>query len=114
MPRKADARLEGRILDAAYRIWSERGENALTMRAVARAARTTTPMSASLSVIPPLIRIDYFTKVSTKRRMRTMAWRSSPSSVAKHTRTNPLVSLPNAPPSSTDTRSVLYSSHMKS
>jgi AcrR family transcriptional regulator len=43
MPRKADARLEGRILDAAYRIWSERGENALTMRAVARAARTTTP-----------------------------------------------------------------------
>jgi len=43
MPRIADARLEGRILDAAYRIWSERGEDALTMRAVARAARTTTP-----------------------------------------------------------------------
>lgn len=43
MPRIADARLEGRILDAAYRIWSERGEAALTMRAVARAARTTTP-----------------------------------------------------------------------
>ena len=43
MPRTADARLEGRILDAAYRIWSERGEHALTMRAVARAARTTTP-----------------------------------------------------------------------
>jgi AcrR family transcriptional regulator len=43
MPRKADTRLEGRILDAAYRIWSERGEDALTMRAVARAARTTTP-----------------------------------------------------------------------
>jgi AcrR family transcriptional regulator len=43
MPRKADARLEGRILEAAYKIWSERGENALTMRTVARAARTTTP-----------------------------------------------------------------------
>ncbi len=43
MPRKADALLEGRILNAAYRIWSERGEEALTMRAVARAARTTTP-----------------------------------------------------------------------
>ena len=43
MPRIADARLEGRILDAAYRIWSERGEDALTMRAVALAARTTTP-----------------------------------------------------------------------
>src|SRR5258708_23641662 len=43
MPRKADARLEGRILDAAYRIWSRRGEHALTMRAVANASGTTTP-----------------------------------------------------------------------
>jgi AcrR family transcriptional regulator len=43
MPRKADARLEGRILAAAYRLWSTRGEHALTMRAVARASRTTTP-----------------------------------------------------------------------
>jgi AcrR family transcriptional regulator len=43
MPRIADARLEGRILDAAYHIWSQRGEGALTMRTVARAARTTTP-----------------------------------------------------------------------
>lgn len=43
MPRKADARLEGRILDAAYGIWSSRGEQALTMRAVARASGTTTP-----------------------------------------------------------------------
>jgi len=43
MPRKADALLEGRILAAAYNIWSKHGEEALTMRAVARAARTTTP-----------------------------------------------------------------------
>jgi len=43
MPRKADARLEGRILNAAYRLWSTRGEHALTMRAVARASATTTP-----------------------------------------------------------------------
>jgi AcrR family transcriptional regulator len=43
MPRKPDANLEGRILDAAYRLWSERGERALTMRAVAQAAHTTTP-----------------------------------------------------------------------
>src|SRR2546429_8854320 len=43
MPRKADARLQGRILDAAYRLLSERGEDALTMRAVARACGTTTP-----------------------------------------------------------------------
>jgi len=43
MPRKADVRLESRILDAAYRMWSERGEHALTMRAVASASGTTTP-----------------------------------------------------------------------
>ncbi|HUC54147.1 MAG TPA: helix-turn-helix domain-containing protein [Candidatus Cybelea sp.] len=43
MPRKADAGLEGRILDAAYHMWSRRGEHALTMRAVARASGTTTP-----------------------------------------------------------------------
>jgi AcrR family transcriptional regulator len=43
MPRTADACLEGRILDAAYQLWSKGGERALTMRAVARGARTTTP-----------------------------------------------------------------------
>jgi len=43
LPRKADARLEGRILDAAYRLWSAGGEHGLTMRAVAQAAGTTTP-----------------------------------------------------------------------
>jgi len=43
MPRKADERLEGRIVDAAYQLWSQGGERALTMRAVARAAKTTTP-----------------------------------------------------------------------
>lgn len=43
MPRKADEHLEGRIVDAAYRLWSKGGEHALTMRAVARAAETTTP-----------------------------------------------------------------------
>jgi len=42
MPRKPDARLEGRILDAAYRMWSQRGERALTMRSVARFSGTTT------------------------------------------------------------------------
>ncbi|HXJ47244.1 MAG TPA: helix-turn-helix domain-containing protein [Candidatus Dormibacteraeota bacterium] len=43
MPRKPDVALEGRIVDAAYRIWSQHGEGSVTMRAVARAARTTTP-----------------------------------------------------------------------
>jgi hypothetical protein len=31
-----DAKLEGRILEAAYRIWHARGEEALTIRRVAR------------------------------------------------------------------------------
>lgn len=43
MPRRADEHLEGRILDSAYRLWSVGGEHALTMRAVADAANTTTP-----------------------------------------------------------------------
>jgi AcrR family transcriptional regulator len=43
MPRKADTKLEGRIVDAAYQLWSRGGEHALTMRAVAIAAKTTTP-----------------------------------------------------------------------
>ncbi|HMD40807.1 MAG TPA: TetR family transcriptional regulator [Candidatus Acidoferrum sp.] len=43
MPRKADKNLEGRIVDAAYQLWTQGGEHALTMRAVARAAKTTTP-----------------------------------------------------------------------
>jgi AcrR family transcriptional regulator len=43
MPRKPDSRLEDRILDAAYNLWGKGGEQALTMRAVAKAAGTTTP-----------------------------------------------------------------------
>src|SRR5260370_25859655 len=43
MTRKADAHLEGGIVNAVYRLWSTRGEHALTMRAVARASATTTP-----------------------------------------------------------------------
>jgi AcrR family transcriptional regulator len=43
MPKQADPKLESRILDAAQKLWRRGGEKALTMRAVARAARTTTP-----------------------------------------------------------------------
>lgn len=43
MPRKPDKQLEGRILDAGYQLWSKGGERGLTMRAVALAAKTTTP-----------------------------------------------------------------------
>src|SRR5579862_7003453 len=43
MPRHPDPGLENRILCAASRLWARGGEKALTMRAVARAAGTTTP-----------------------------------------------------------------------
>ncbi|MFZ0863328.1 MAG: TetR/AcrR family transcriptional regulator [Candidatus Sulfotelmatobacter sp.] len=43
MPRHPDPDLEHRILGAASRLWARGGEKALTMRAVAKAAGTTTP-----------------------------------------------------------------------
>ncbi len=42
MPRKADKGLEQRILNAAQRLWRAQGDRGLTLRAVAREARTTT------------------------------------------------------------------------
>ena len=43
MPRQPDPDLEQHILEAASRLWARGGEKSLTMRAVAKAARTTTP-----------------------------------------------------------------------
>jgi len=43
VPRHPDPELEQRILAAASRLWARGGEKALTMRAVAKAANTTTP-----------------------------------------------------------------------
>lgn len=43
MPPKADIRLHERILRAAERLWAKQGEKGLTLRAIARAAGTTTP-----------------------------------------------------------------------
>jgi len=43
VPRHPDPDLEKRILTAASRLWARGGQKALTMRAVARAAATTTP-----------------------------------------------------------------------
>ena len=43
MPRHPDPELEQQILAAASRLWARGGEKALTMRAVAKAANTTTP-----------------------------------------------------------------------
>jgi AcrR family transcriptional regulator len=43
VPRRPDPGLEEKILNAAHNLWKKGGEKALTMRAVARAARTNTP-----------------------------------------------------------------------
>lgn len=43
MPPKSDPKTEKRILKAAIRLWRQQGERGLTLRAVAREARTTTP-----------------------------------------------------------------------
>jgi AcrR family transcriptional regulator len=43
MPRHIDPEVEGRILEAARKLWHKGGERALSMRAVARAAGTNTP-----------------------------------------------------------------------
>lgn len=43
MPPSADGHLQEKILRAASRLWRARGERGLTLRAVARAAGTTTP-----------------------------------------------------------------------
>jgi AcrR family transcriptional regulator len=43
MPRHPDPELEQRILDAAQKLWKRGGAKALTMRTVARAARSNTP-----------------------------------------------------------------------
>ena len=43
MPRHPDPGLEERILNAARQLWKKGSSKALTMRAVARAARTNTP-----------------------------------------------------------------------
>jgi AcrR family transcriptional regulator len=75
MPRKADAGLEGRILTAAYRLWRTRGESALTMRSVARAAGTTTPTlyerfsnkSDLLSMLRRRARLHLFTAIKSSR-----------------------------------------------
>jgi AcrR family transcriptional regulator len=43
VPRQPDPDLEQHILEAASRLWARGGEKSLTMRGVAKAARTTTP-----------------------------------------------------------------------
>ena len=43
MPRQADPTLPSRIAEAAYALWRKDGDQAVTIRDVAKRARTTTP-----------------------------------------------------------------------
>ncbi len=78
MPRQADPQLEQRILEAASRLRARGGEKALTMRAVAKAAGTTTPTVYEryrdrddiLRALRIQTRVDLF---STLRASRTLA-----------------------------------------
>jgi len=75
MPRKLDPRLEGKIIDAAYKIWRKQGEQALTMRRVARAAGTTTPTlyerfsdkSNLLALLRSRSRLNLFSAIKSSR-----------------------------------------------
>ncbi|HXY24933.1 MAG TPA: helix-turn-helix domain-containing protein [Candidatus Acidoferrum sp.] len=75
MPRKLDPRLEGKIIDAAYKICRKQGEQALTMRRVARAAGTTTPTlyerfsdkSNLLALLRSRSRLNLFSAIKSSR-----------------------------------------------
>jgi len=75
MPRKLDPHLEGKIIDAAYKIWRKQGEQALTMRRVARAAGTTTPTlyerfsdkSNLLALLRSRSRLNLFSAIKSSR-----------------------------------------------
>jgi AcrR family transcriptional regulator len=78
VPRQPDPELEQRILDAASRLWARGGEKALTMRAVAKAAGTTTPTiyeryrdrAAILRALRVETRREMFTALSQTRTLR--------------------------------------------
>ena len=75
MPRKPDTKLEGRIVKAAYGLWRKRGEEALTMRRVARIAGTTTPTlyerftdkQALLSLLRHHARLNLYSAIKPSR-----------------------------------------------
>lgn len=78
MPRQPDPELEKRILDAASRLWARGGEKTLTMRAIAKAAGTTTPTVYEryrdrgdiLRALRLQTREDLFTSLSRTRNLR--------------------------------------------
>jgi AcrR family transcriptional regulator len=75
LPRQADPELEQRILEAASRLRARGGEKALTMRAVAKAAGTTTPTVYEryrdrediLRALRKQCRVQLFAKLKTSR-----------------------------------------------
>lgn len=77
MPRHPDPDLEKRILTAASRLWARGGEKALTMRAVASAAETTTPTvyeryrdrADILRALRQKTRFELFTRLNRTRTM---------------------------------------------
>lgn len=83
MPRHPDPDLEQRILDAASRLWARGGEKSLTMRAVAKAAGTTTPTVYEryrhrddiLKALRLQTRKDLFAALSRTRTLRDAAHR---------------------------------------
>jgi AcrR family transcriptional regulator len=83
VPRHPDPDLEQRILDAASRFWARGGEKALTMRAVAKAAGTTTPTVYEryrdrddiLRALRLQTRRDLFAALSQTRTLRQAAQR---------------------------------------
>jgi AcrR family transcriptional regulator len=83
VPRQPDPRLEQRILDAASRLWARGGGKTLTMRAVAKAAGTTTPTVYEryrdrddiLRALRTETRRELFAAVSPARTLRESAQR---------------------------------------
>ena len=75
MPRHPDPELEQRILNAASKLWGRGGAKALTMRAVAKAAATTTPTvyeryhnrNDILRALRRQTRLDLFREISQTR-----------------------------------------------
>lgn len=78
MPRHPDPALEQRILHAASRLWARGGEKAMTMRAIAKSAGTTTPTVYEryrdrddiLRALRLQTRHDLFTALSRTRTLR--------------------------------------------
>ena len=81
MPRKPDPALEEKIIDAAVQLLDSQGMDAITMREVAKAARTTTPTiyerfrdhEAILWAVFQRVRLDLLPRMEKARTLPSMA-----------------------------------------